>query len=37
MSMVLALGSSLVVLIKVLITDLFPVGLATVPVRVARK
>ena len=32
-----ALGILLVVLIKVLIEDLFPVGLATVPVRVKRK
>ena len=37
MSIVLVLGISLVVLIKVLIKDLFPVGLATEPVRVTRK
>ncbi len=37
MSTVLAIGILLVVLIKVLIKDLIPVGSATVPVRVTRR
>jgi hypothetical protein len=37
MTPVLALDIILVVLIEVLIKGLYPVGLATVPVRVKRK
>jgi hypothetical protein len=37
MTLTLAVGIILVVLIEVLIKGLFPVGLATEPVRVKRK